>query len=101
MFAVAEPIDGITCFQVGYAVHEEFRREGRAKRTVAAAISELKNGLKRSGFPVFFVEAVIGIDNEASKAVAHATISVNPEGIIDELAGVPALRYVLKIGDDA
>jgi hypothetical protein len=65
---------------------------------VAAAISELKNGLSRNKIPSFYVESVVSTDNEPSKRVSAATISSSPTAISDEVSGLPALHYVRKIG---
>lgn len=101
MFALAEPLEGTPCFQIGYAVPERYRRQGRAKDIVLAAIAELKNGLTRSGVPTFYIEAVVGIDNEPSKRIAAATISTSPVAITDHFSGLPALQYILKVEKDA
>jgi hypothetical protein len=99
MFVITDPLDGIPCFQIGYAVPEAYRGQGYAKSIVKAGIAELKNGLSRAhpaGAP-FYVEAVVGIDNEASKRVAEATISTTPDAVTDSVSGLPALHYVRKV----
>lgn len=97
MLVLADPIDGIPCFQIGYAVPEPCRRRGFARSAVSAAIDELKNGLARAGITTFFVEAVVGTDNSASQRVAVSTISGAPNGITDGVSGLPALQYLRKI----
>jgi hypothetical protein len=97
MLVSVEPLDGYPCFQIGYAVPERYRRQGRAKSAVAAAIAELRQGLKRNHVLTFYVEAIVGTDNEASKRVAAVTISAVPTEITDSVSGLPALRYVRKI----
>lgn len=47
MFAQVPPIKGLPCFQLGVAVPEKYRAQGRAKEIVTAAIAELQNGLGR------------------------------------------------------
>ena len=93
----AEPVEGVPCFQIGYAVPERFRGKGNAKRLVTAAITELRQGLARNGIVSFYVEAVVGVDNEASKRVAAATISTTPVEGTDSFSGVPALQYLRNI----
>jgi RimJ/RimL family protein N-acetyltransferase len=100
-FAISDPIEGIPCFQIGVAVSEAYRSQGRAKSAVGAAIIELQHGLARNKVSTFYVEAVVGIDNEASKHVAAATISTVPVEVTDQVSGLPALHYVRKIGEDA
>jgi hypothetical protein len=60
MFAQVQPLKGLLCFQLGVAVPEKYRAQGRAKEIVIAATAELQNGLSRSGIPAFYVEAVVG-----------------------------------------
>lgn len=97
MFALTEPINGTPCFNIGYAVPPKYQGRGIAQAAIKSVISELKNGLAKNKISSFFIEAVIGIENEASKRVAEATISDNPTEITDCVSGLPALRYVHEI----
>lgn len=97
LFVLTEPIDGVPCFQLGYAVPEVYRSQGVAKAAVSAAIAELKHGLGRNGAKPFFIEAIVGADNLASQRVASETLSVDTEEITDVVSGLPALRYLVKI----
>jgi RimJ/RimL family protein N-acetyltransferase len=101
ILVISDPIEGTRCFQIGYAVPEAYRSQGHAKNAVGAAIIELKHGLARNKISTFYVEAIVGTDNEASKHVAAATISTTPAEVTDQVSGLPALRYVRKIGEDA
>lgn len=96
-FAPCAPIQRIPSVQIGYAVPEEYRKQGRAKEAVRMAIAEMKNGFQRAGVKTFFIEAIIGADNISSQIVAAKTISETRESIVDEISGVPAFRYLLKI----
>jgi hypothetical protein len=95
---MGDPIGGLPCFELGVAVPEAYRSQGRAKKTVEAAIAELKHGLARNKISTFYVEAVVGTANEASKRVAAAVISASPVAGTDHLSWLPALQYVRKIG---
>jgi hypothetical protein len=101
MFVRVDPLKGSPCFQIGYAVPENYRAQGRAKDIVVAAIAELKRGLTANGVPGFYIEAIVGTDNEPSIRVAAATISTSPVQITDHFSGLPALHYVLKVEKDA
>ncbi len=79
---------------VGYAVPEAFRNQGRAKDILRTGIAELRNGFK--GFPPFFVEAVVSVDNFASLRVAADVLGGEPESLMDAHSGQPALRYARK-----
>jgi hypothetical protein len=100
MFVLVDPLEGSPCFQIGYAVPERYRAQGRAKDIVVAAIAELKRGLTGNGVPAFYVEAVVGTDNEPSMRVAAATLSTSPVQITDHVSGLPALQYLLKVEKD-
>lgn len=99
-FAPTDPIEpAIPCFSIGYAVHEKYRGQGRAKSLVEAAIAELANGLTRNGRPVFHIEAIVGANNIASQKVAQATISSDGKPGMDQFAKVPILQFVRKIAE--
>lgn len=101
MLIPADPYEGEQCVQLGWAVPPEYRGQGRAKELVAAALAEFKNGIARSGITTFYVEAIVGADNEPSQHVAAATISNSPSKVTDKASGLPALQYLGKIGTDA
>ncbi|TJV41888.1 MAG: GNAT family N-acetyltransferase [Mesorhizobium sp.] len=94
---VVEPVEGIPCFGIGYAVPEQFRNQGRAKELVGAAIEEMREGFGKAGMPEFFVEAIIDQDNLASQHVASATLSPDPVSVVDQLSGKPAFQYVRRL----
>jgi hypothetical protein len=84
ILVISDPIEENPCFQIGYAVPEAYRSQGRAKNAVGAAIIELKHGLAKNKISTFYVEAIVGTDNEASKNVAAATISTTPIEVTDQ-----------------
>ena len=45
MFVHVQPLKELLCFQLGVAVPEKYRAQGRAKEIVTAATAELQNGL--------------------------------------------------------
>lgn len=96
-FIPVDPIEGTPCFQIGYAVPEAYRKQGRAKNAVISAIAEMRNGLARNGLKTFYVEAIVGKENEASRRVAEATFLSVPSDITDHVSGLAALQYVRKI----
>ena len=98
MLAWIQPIDGTPCLAIGYAVPEKFRKQGRAKDAVKAALAEMKHGLSRAPIKTYYVEAIVDRTNEGSKRIAERLISDKPEAIMDEISGLPAFRYLLKIG---
>lgn len=96
-FVRVEPIENLPCFQIGYAVPEAERGKGSAKGLINSSIEELKAGLAKNGVRAFYVEAVVGAENEASKRVAAATISAIPVPGTGHASGESALQYVKKI----
>ena len=88
-FSEGEPIDGIHCYNIGYAVAEAYRNQGRAKEIVAAAIAELKgNG------EAFYVNAIVAADNVSSQRVAAQLVSKTAVPITEPISGLPAFRYL-------
>jgi hypothetical protein len=63
VFAQAEPIGGVPCFGIGYAVAEQFRGNGLATSTVRKAIEELRHGLSRTGARRYYIEAIVATTN--------------------------------------
>ena len=96
-FVLCAPIEKTPCFQIGYAVPAEYRNQGRAKRTINMALTEMKFGYQRAGVKEFFIEAIIDEKNIASLRVAEQTISISPISIIDEYSKVPSFQYLRKV----
>lgn len=86
--------EGLPVFAVGYAVPEAYRRRGLAKDVFSAGIAELRHLF--AGSPPFFVEAIIDPANVASLKVAAAVLGGEPQSIIDQVSGQPALQYIRK-----
>jgi hypothetical protein len=97
IFTSAEPFKGMPCVGIGYAVPEKYRKQGRAKEAIGAAIADMQYGLGRQGHSVFYVEAIVGADNIPSRRVAEQLISNTPVAIKDGLSGLPALQYLRKV----
>ena len=97
IFALCDPIEGTPCLNIGYAVPEAYRNQGRAKEAIRTAISEMQHGLGRQGHSVFYVEAIVGADNKSSQRVAEQAISDTPVAVTDQISGLPAFQYVRRI----
>jgi hypothetical protein len=97
IFAAQSPEDGKPYFAVGYAVPKRFQNQGRAKDILVAAITDMRAGLLKNGIPEFYIEAIIGADNVASRKIAEHVISDEPEAITEGLSGLPAFKYVRRI----
>ncbi|MEQ0583842.1 GNAT family N-acetyltransferase [Pantoea dispersa] len=90
---IVEPIEGIPCVALGYAVAEQYRGQGLAKDVLRKSINELKHGFKKH-MDRLYIESIVGADNIASQKLSEQYISPNPSKIIDEHSGLPALHYV-------
>ncbi|MFT8484217.1 MAG: hypothetical protein ABF689_14620 [Gluconobacter cerinus] len=90
----AEPYEGKHVFQLGYAVLEHFRGQGKAKDISRAAITELTTGFAKNGLNSLYIEIVVGRDNPASIAVAQSLVKVKPKEISDKISGLPALQFM-------
>ena len=97
ILAAEPPIDGKPSFAVGYAVPKAFQKQGRAKDVLVAAIADMQAGLSRNGIPEFYIEAIVGADNAASRKIAEQVISDEPEAITEGRSGLPAFKYVRRI----
>jgi hypothetical protein len=89
------------CFHLGYAVPEKYRGQGKGNDIVAMAMKELAHGLGRAHITNFYIEAIVGTDNEASHKIATKLLSGMPAPITDEVSGLPAFQYPKKISTRA
>jgi len=94
-FVNIDPLDGIPCFQAGYAVPENFRGQGLGKASFKAALDEMALGFSRFGD--FYVETIVGLDNPASQKISERVLGGSPQEISDSVSGKPALRYLRRI----
>lgn len=98
LVVLTEPIEGVPCFQLGYAVIESMRRQKLASSTVAQAVDELRNGMRRQGVAQFYLEAVVSPSNVPSNKLAQRLLSDSPVSCNDVFSGEPALQYLRKVG---
>jgi hypothetical protein len=82
-------------------VAEKYRGQGKGKDIMTAAMKELANGFSRTPITTFYIEAVIGEDNEACHKIAAKLLSAMPTPITDELSGTPAFQYLKKVNTKA
>jgi GNAT superfamily N-acetyltransferase len=96
-FVLVEPVQGVPCFQMGYAVIETMRGQGIGARIVEHAIDELRHGLGRTPAKEFYLEAVVSDSNVASNKIARRLISHSPKSCSDCFSGEPAHQYLRRI----
>jgi hypothetical protein len=97
LFAMTEPIQGITCFQIGYAVTEYARGQGIGTRVLQQAIEELNHGLSRTPVKEFYLEAVVSTVNVASNRIATRLLSDSPKSSNDCFSGEPIFQYLRRV----
>ncbi|MGZ5198256.1 MAG: GNAT family N-acetyltransferase [Telluria sp.] len=95
-YLMVEPNKGLPCFQVGYAIADNFRRQGLAVTVLEKSMREMVHGFSRH-FPRFYIEAIVEEDNEASRKVAERVLRVSGEEIIDSYCGRPAIQFLKLI----
>jgi len=93
-FRPRETIDELPAFNIELAVPEDRRRLGRGQEAVDAALLELRHELGRAGVFDFRVEAIVEMDNAASRRIAENSISELATATTDPYSGRPAFRYL-------
>lgn len=101
LIAPAEPVEGKPCFQIGYAVAEHLRGEGRGKAIAQAAIKDFTKNIGYSNISTFYLEAMIDIENAASRKIAEFVIGGTPKETIEHPSGKPAVQYMRKMEADS
>lgn len=96
-FVVNEPLNGLPCFGIGYAVIEERRQKQLGTLVVSKSIDEMVNGLSKNGLSRFYFEAIIGRNNFASQHLAAKLISNDPRECVDSYSGEDAFAYTRLI----
>jgi predicted acetyltransferase len=89
--------NGKPCFQIGYAVPERLRRQGRGKDIAQAAIVEARYQMEQTDIAAFYIEAVVDAENIASRKIAEALTGSAPKAVIDAATGVSALQYIALV----
>lgn len=97
VFVSVDPVDGMPCFNVGYAVDPDHRRKGLGKSVLAASLKEMQHGLKRHSNRPFVVEAVVALENEASNRLATQLLCDEPNRIVCDESGEDAFQYLRTI----
>ena len=93
IFGLEEPINGIVCYNVGYAVHMNHRGRGLAVEAVNIGLDKLRNELSLAGVKSFYLEAVIDVVNSHSILVAKKLFSKNGILINERDTGTLSLHF--------
>ncbi|HEC3677353.1 TPA: GNAT family N-acetyltransferase [Escherichia coli] len=93
IYVPAEFVEGKPCFGVGYAVADEYKAQGIGTQLLIASIEEMQYGFRNS-FNEFYVEAIVGVGNQASNKLAAKVLSDTPEPGTDSYSGKPINQYM-------
>jgi len=94
LFLMVDPLAGVPCFPLGWAVIESMRGRGVATETMVKAMEELRKGLKKKGIRKFYVEAIVATSNVASNRLARRLISDCPTTGTDAISSEPIFKYL-------
>lgn len=94
IFGLEDPIGGVECFSVGYAVSEKHRRRGLAIEAVNKGLEFLiREEFSKTATKSFYVEAVIDISNIPSIRFAEKWFSDRGSPVLDGESGMPSLHF--------
>ncbi len=93
VYVFADPIDGVMCLNIGYAVPPKYQHEGLGSEIIKKSIDELKNGIRRQGINEFYIEALVAVNNHVSQKLAKKFISTEFKKVTDSHSGQPAYHY--------
>ena len=97
VFVIVEPLEGLPCFNVGYAVPLKYRKQGFATEILKKSADELRHGFGRNSIKEFYLEAIVGADNVGSQKLASKFFETTPRECTDSFSGKPALAYTKLI----
>jgi GNAT superfamily N-acetyltransferase len=97
IYCPVQPVGGIPCFAIGYAVDEKSRGQGIGTQLVKDSIEVVRQGFQSAGINDFYLEAIIGAQNGASNQIARKLISASPKSITEKHSNEPAYQYMCRI----
>jgi len=96
IYCIAENVESVPCFAVGYAVAEKYRRKGIGTTLLSESVEELSRELHQVGLTDYYLEAVVGVENTASNKIATKVLSAKPVRTTDKISGEPAYQYLKR-----
>lgn len=97
MFSPGDPYKGLTAFSVGIATPKKYRRQGRARAILGAAIEEMKIISSIQKVEAFYVDAVVSIKNTASLKLSESFFVEKGMPVTDHASGEPSLQFFMKV----
>lgn len=93
IFGLENPLNGLICYNVGYAVNERHRGHGLALEAVNFGLERLKTTLKSEGVSQFYLEAIIDKNNLHSINITNKLFLSPGVPTIDGESGTPSLHF--------
>ncbi len=93
IFGLENSVDGIVCYNVGYAVKENHRGRGLAVEAINKGIEDLKKKFSLQGIKNFYLEAVVGVNNKHSIQVAEKIFLKPGVLILESESNTPSLLF--------
>jgi len=93
IFGLEDPIDGVECWNVGYAVKENHRGRRLAVEAVNKGIEDLKMKFRKTNLKNFYVEAVIDLTNKHSINTAEKIFPGPGDTVIERETKTRALQF--------
>lgn len=93
IFGLEDPLNGVTCYNLGYAVKKSYQGLGLAVEASKLGIEKLKYEFRSDGIKKFYIEAVIDIKNSHSINVANKLFSSPGCPIKERETEIPCFHY--------
>lgn len=87
--------DGVACWQIDWAVLEQYRGNNWGGTIARKALTEFASGMQKVLPNGFIIEAIVDQDNEASKKIANSLIG-DEEVILNEDTGRNVYSYLKR-----
>jgi hypothetical protein len=102
IIAQVQAIGNVRTYGIAYAVRTKSRGKGLATSVTEKSIEEFSAGVFAGDKKLkkFYLEAIVGKKNAASRKVARRVVSKKPKSTTDHLSGEPAFAYVRLIERD-
>lgn len=89
-----DPINGVECYSVGYAVSEKHRGRNLSIEAVSKGLDDLKRILSQTtSIKQFYLEALVATTNTPSLKIAEKLFSSPGIPMLDTESGTPSLFF--------
>lgn len=93
IFGEDDPINGIDCYDIGYAVKDKHRGQGLSIEAVNKGVEDLKQILRQTSTKQFYLAALVAITNTPSLKVAEKLFLSTGVPAIDTESGTRSLFF--------